>query len=611
MSSVIHEKADVLVIGGGGAGLRAAIAVAESDPNLSVLLATKGELGKSGVTATACSDRMAFHVTLPTTEPGGTDAWRYHADDTYRIGGCVSDYDLAEIQAREAGAAFRYLDSLGVPWVRRADGTVDQFVTDGSKYARACYTGPYTANHIEAALVERVKELGNLRVLEGVCAADLLKAEDGAAAGALLVWEGGGEPLAIRAGSVVLATGGAGQVYGVNVFPGDCTGDGYAIAYRMGAELVSMEFVQIGLCSLATGLAMSGSMMRAMPRVINDDGEEFLTRYFPPDTPWGHLCGVLFEKGASWPVSYEQPSRIIDIAVTYERARGRKVYLDYGQNPQGLSVELLPEAVLNWYQEVKGVPLEQRPYSDSPLARLQAINLPSVQWLAERGVRLERGDLVEVAPAAQHFQGGVKVRTCSETSIPGLFAAGEVAGGQHGANRPGGNALMDGQVFGCIAGKNAARFASGRDTRVDQQWLEAVLEALDGVARNGRPASEVRGKIRSIMDRSASVVRVGDRLQQALEELRALEAGGVGAVEGSLAEAVETRNMLRVAEMVLRAALEREESRGPHLRFARFGDLTPVPSNDKWRRYIVIRQGESGMELDVRTPVRPGGQALV
>jgi len=299
MSSVIHEKADVLVIGGGGAGLRAAIAVAESDPSLSVLLATKGELGKSGVTATACSDRMAFHVTLPTTEPGGTDAWRYHADDTYRIGGCVSDYDLAEIQAREAGAAFRYLDSLGVPWVRRADGTVDQFVTDGSKYARACYTGPYTANHIEAALVERVKELGNLRVLEGVCAADLLKAEDGAAAGALLVWEGGGEPLAIRAGSVVLATGGAGQVYGVNVFPGDCTGDGYAIAYRMGAELVNMEFVQMGLCSLETGLAMSGSMMRAMPRVINDDGEEFLTRYFPPDTryPVGALVWRIVREG--------------------------------------------------------------------------------------------------------------------------------------------------------------------------------------------------------------------------------------------------------------------------------------------------------------------------
>ena len=139
---------DVLVVGGGGAALRAAIEAYENLRDHDVILVTKGELGKSGCTALSCSDRMAFHATLPYTEPEGPDNWRYHADDIYRIGGYVSDGNLAEILAKNAGEAFQYLDSLGVPWAKKG-GRADQFVTDGSKYARACYKGPFTANHIE------------------------------------------------------------------------------------------------------------------------------------------------------------------------------------------------------------------------------------------------------------------------------------------------------------------------------------------------------------------------------------------------------------------------------------------------------------------------------
>ncbi len=139
---------DVLIIGAGGAGLRAAIEAKETFKKGRVFLVTKGSFGKSGVTATACSDRMAFHATLPYTEPGGPDNWRYHAEDIYRIGGYVSDGDLAIISAKESQAAFEYLDRLGVPFVKRKNGLTDQFVTDGSEYARACYTGPKTANDI-------------------------------------------------------------------------------------------------------------------------------------------------------------------------------------------------------------------------------------------------------------------------------------------------------------------------------------------------------------------------------------------------------------------------------------------------------------------------------
>src|SRR5512139_817701 len=166
-------ESDVLIIGSGGAALRAAIEAKETFPGGRVTILTKGEMGKCGVTAISCSDRMAFHATLPYTAPGGPDNWKHHARDIYQIGGFVSDGDLAAILARESGAAFEFLDRLGVTFARTREGKADQFITDGSEHARACYTGPRTANHIEEALVRRVSSL-EIRVVEQFMACDLL-----------------------------------------------------------------------------------------------------------------------------------------------------------------------------------------------------------------------------------------------------------------------------------------------------------------------------------------------------------------------------------------------------------------------------------------------------
>jgi succinate dehydrogenase/fumarate reductase flavoprotein subunit len=216
------QSCDVLIVGSGGAGLRAAIAAWEADPALDVVVLTKGDLGRTGATANSYSDRMAFHVTLPGTEPGGPDNWRHHADDIYRIGGGVSDADLAEILARRSADAFDYLDRLGVPFARRPDGRPDQFVTDGSEYARACYTGPDTAHQIEGALLNRLQDTG-VRVTEHYLAADLLTA-GGRVSGVVAVSEPTGEPSVILAWAVVLATGGAGEVFDVHVYPPGMTG---------------------------------------------------------------------------------------------------------------------------------------------------------------------------------------------------------------------------------------------------------------------------------------------------------------------------------------------------------------------------------------------------
>ena len=624
-------RCDVLIVGGGGAGLRAAIAAAEVDPSLSVTLVTKGALGRSGVTATACSDRMAFHAALPTTAPGGEDAWRYHADDIYRIGGCVSDADLAAVLARGGAEAFDYLDRLGVPWVRRPDGTPDQFLTDGSVYPRACYTGPYTANHIEEALVSRLRELP-VRVIEHQLVGELLL-EPGArrVIGAALVSELTGEITGLSAGAVVLATGGAGQCFAVNVYPRDCTGDGYALAYRAGAELVNLEFVQIGLCSLATGLACSGSMMRALPRVVNDRGEEFLPRYFADErracagTNLNAVYGVLFDKGASWPVSIRDPSHVIDIAVAAEIAAGRRVYLDYARDPHGLDLAALPEGVRAWYASegggvalTAGAPDTRRaaraqvgsaadaPASETPLARLRAINEPSVTWLAERGIDLAAGDRVEVAPAVQHFQGGVKIRLHGDTTIAGLYAAGEVAGGQHGANRPGGNSLLDGQVFGRLAGEAAAAVARGRrpGEEVSDSRASDTVAAL--FRADGAEPWDALATVRDIMARECGVHRTAAGLRRALEVLVEAEAKGIRWDPTTPARSLEALSALQSARLVATAALERDESRGPHLRFAGEGDLTPLPQDDaRWQRHIVLWRGEAGPVLEVREPVRP------
>jgi len=648
----MSETCDVLVIGGGGAALRAAIAAYERAPGLGIVLVTKGDLGHSGVTATACSDRMAFHATLPTTEPGGPDAWRFHADDIYRIGGCVSDWDLAQVLAEGAAEAFAYLDKLGVPWARRADGTVDQFVTDGSLYARACYTGPYTANHIEEALVRRLKELP-IRVIERTLVAELLlDPSRERVIGAALVSQRDGQISALGAKAIVLATGGAGQVFAVNVYPPDCTGDGYALAYRAGAELVNLEFIQLGLCSLKTKLACSGDMMRALPRLVNDQGEEFLARYLPPGTPYAEMYNLLFAKGASWPVSSREPSQVIDVAVARELAAGRRVFLDYARNPQGLppiaptrGLELhsLSERVRSWYQG-KGLGLND-PRALSPLARLEAINRPAVEWLAARGINLAAGDMVEVAPTVQHFQGGVKIRTRGETTLRGLYAAGEVAGGQHGANRPGGNALLDTQVFGRIAGESAAEYAlapdwiGGQTPRPDSEMAQCALRALlsaqtsfdsphdvenQNLSAGGLAASAVRERVGRAMSTACGVYRTEAGLRELVQALEELAKRGVSAEGVPLAPdwigGLETMNILLVARLVARAALERDESRGPHLRFPTDGSLVPLPpippiqsgafgglpqDDARWTMYTVIRLGAQGPILERRRPVRP------
>ena len=599
---------DVLVIGGGSAALRAAIAAKEAGAGLRVALATKGRLGKSGVTANACSDRMAFHAALDHTEPRGPDAWKYHADDIYRIGGMVSDRSLAEVLARGGKEAFDYLDALGVPFVKK-EGLADQFVTDGSEFARACYTGPKTAAHIEEALLRKFRTLA-IDVFEFTALHKLL-VQEGKITGALALNTREKDIdkalLAFAVPAVILATGGAGLIYGHHVFPAGMTGDGYAVAYEAGAALVNMEFIQIGIASTKTKFNCSGSMMRAVPRLINDAGDEILGNYFARETPAAEQFNTLFKKGASWPVSYEHKTHIIDIALYKERQAGHKVYLDYGRNPEGFSFDLLaPDLLSRYMTEIRNDAGEEK-RRQSPLFRLMEINPESIQWFRERGIDLAKGDLIEVAECAQHFQGGVKINAQARTTVAGLWAAGETAGGQHGANRPGGNALLDCQVFGKIAGVEAARAAPSAkagDTAFIKKETQRFGNHLSGLVSGDISASALRRSLRQIMEQRASIIRTGEGLLRGLAQVRELSALRTFVDSRGFSFMLETRGMLLVAEMVLAAAALRDESRGPHLRFDRYEDNVPIARDDRrWCNYIMVGRDAAGnMRLEVRDP---------
>jgi len=602
---------NVLIVGGGGAALRAAIAAKENYPEGNIVVATKGTLGKSGVTANACSDRMAFHATLPSTLPNEPDNWRYHANDIYEIGGHVSDKDLAEILAKNSAEAFYFLDKLGVPFRRKEDGTPDQFLTDGSIYPRALYTGPHTAQHIEEVLVKKVKSM-DIKILEhNMLIKIMLNRNKNSVVGALLIDrtkenEDGKGLCLIKTNNIILATGGAGAIFKINVFTPDLSGDSYALAYNIGVELTNLEFIQIGLSSVKTKLACSGSIMRSIPRMANNQGEEFLKKYFPEDFSYNELYNTLFTKGFNWPVSVEHISSLIDVAIYKEVIEGKRVFLDFSQNPKNFYFNKLTQDLKDYYFKEQSKNIGEKKRRVNPLNRLREINPEIIQWFKKRCIDIESGDKVEIAPAIQHFQGGIKIRKKANTNIEGLYAVGEVAGGQHGANRPGGNALLDCQVFGKIAGEEAAKRAKNNNiiTDISVKEIEKVLEEFENIIKSeGLKASEVRKKIQRIMYNAAGVVRTSEKLTNALEELNNLKKKNLQVDQRGISFAITTNNMFVVAEMILRACNLRKESRGPHLYFDKYNDLKPIKRKEEWDKYIVIFKKNKKMVLKKRKPI--------
>lgn len=548
--------ADILILGGGGAGLVAALHAHEHSPKLSILVVVKGLLGQSGCT------RMVQGGYNAVLDP--RDSLERHFADTINGGAFLNDQDLAWTLVREAPRRIVELENkIGCLFDRKPDGTIHQKPFAGQSFDRTVHRGDLTGIEIMSNLRDSVLE-SDIRTLQECRGLDLLT-RDGRVTGALLVDIRSGRFIAVRARATLLATGGGATMYRVSSPSLEKAGDGLAMARRAGARFVDMEMLQFhptGLlvgASTATGGLLEEGLRGAGARLYNGRDERFMERY---DSQ-----------------RLERATRDVVSRASYlEIAAGRGT-------PSG------------------GVYLDARHLGEAFLLA----NFPGmVERCADYGFDLLH-DRVEVSPSAHFQMGGVQIAVDCRTSLEGLFAAGEDAGGVHGANRLGGNGVAESIVFGGCAGDSMAECIIGRpppstmDRQAEtlcQRWSASLAPAASDTPFALR--SELEG---TMWDR-VGVVRTGQGLTAALESLpvlreraRRVRVAGPAASNPAWNALLDATNLIEVGEMVARAASIRTESRGAHYR----ADY-PV-ADPQWLEHIVLTPGGDALATH-REPVR-------
>ena len=507
-------QTDVLVVGGGGAASRAAYEAKRFDPGLDVTVAVEGPWGKCGSTVWVASE--ALGINAPLNAAGDGDSPEVFLDDILETGLGLANRLLSEKIAFESSDRISELVELGVKF-DSADEKITQRKLSGCTKARSLTQGGQTGVAIVSALKRACLEKG-VNVLEGIRIVDLIY-KDGEVWGARGLKQG--EQIDIPAKAVILANGGAGAIFPRNINHSSLRGDGYAMACRAGALLTNMEFIQIGpgVVFPKMHFIIHSHMWRFSPCLKNSLGKEFLDDYLPTGTSRDEVLSL---KAMSFPFSVRTNARYVDISISKEIMSGRGtehggIFFDVTHVPEG---ELKDKAPITY---------------DTFLKR--GINLCS--------------DKIEIAPLVQSFNGGIKIDEDAATTVPGLFAVGEVSGGVHGADRPGGNNLADCQVFGYRGGRAAATLAADRSFKSKDVIRGDTLIVMEN--------SEKIAPVRNAIDRALMVVRQKEDLEELLDRIQSFRH------ETPTLDVV-TDNVLLTAEMVTRSALLRQESRGVHYR---------------------------------------------
>lgn len=559
-------QTDVLVVGSEGAGARAAIEVEAQGKK--AILASKGIFGGSGVTLMApFSCCAAFGHEDPRDNPD------VHFEDTVVGGKFLNNQELVEVFAKESPKYVLDLESYGAKFEKREDNRFVQAIMPGHRYARAVYYDFSTGLQFRKGLRREVKRR-QIRVWEDFFVIDVL-VSDGRVSGALALDIRTGKFVVVECKAVILATGGNLELY----YPhndGSCdvTGDGSAIALRAGAELVDMEFQQF----FPTGLVWPPALIGVI--WIGD------LRY--------RLGGHLYNKWGERFMKRHDPDRM-ELSTRDITARAIvSEILDGRGSPHGgvyLDVSFLGKNIIENYVAEVFPNFSFRGYS-----------------LLEAGLDI-RKDAMEIAPMAHFTMGGVRINTRCETNIPGLYAAGEVTGGLHGANRCEGNALPETQTFGAIAGRAAVGYAE--TARVSKPSGDLVKEAMKTPLaliqkKNGIQHFEIRKKVQETMWKQVGVVRTTEGLEKAVKEFDRMKQQDVPQLlvkyrgqryNRELFEALETLNMVEVGEVMARSAALRKESRGAHF-------LRDLPErNDKDWLVNAVAQRKAGQLVIRHDPV--------
>lgn len=531
-----HYTTDVLVIGTGGAGLRAAIEL--HDQGLQVLLVGKRPKADAHTVLAA----GGINAALATVDV--EDTWAIHAADTLQEGRMLGDPRMVELLCQQAPKAIAELEAWGMPFARTSSGLIDQRYFGAHRYRRTCFVGDYTGLEIIKALIREV-ERRQVPILERAYISDLLHTGT-RVNGAYGFWLADQREFAIESKAVILATGGHIHSYQRSSSRRrENTGDGMALGLQVGAYLADMELVQFHPSGMIFPYELAGTLVTEAVRgeggrLYNRHGERFMQRYDPER----------MELSTRDRVALANYTEIIE-------GRGTEhggVWLDISHIPASLIHERLPRMV----------------------EQFQAV-----------GVDITR-EAMQIAPTAHYSMGGLQVDPFSHaTNVAGLYAAGEVTAGVHGANRLGGNSLAEILVFGRIAGQHAAEYVRHHSEQsLHEAQLQAAAERLAWASQqSGALQRSLIDQLQQVVWHGAGVVRNEQTLEASLDQLNTLrfqaQQGSVGAAD--VAATLDLQSMLLTAEATILAALMRPESRGAHQR-------SDYPATDPlWQRTIVIK----------------------
>ncbi len=586
---------DVLVIGAGGAGLRAAIEA--SAAGVSVGLVCKSLLGKAHTVMAEGGIAAAL------ANVDQRDNWRVHFADTMRGGQYINNWRMAQLHAQEAPARVRELEAWGAVFDRTPDGRILQRNFGGHRYPRLAHVGDRTGLELIRTLQDRGIHRGIAVYMEHTVIKLLLDGDR--IAGAVGYKREDGRFVVFRAKAVVLATGGIGKAYKITSNSWEYTGDGHTLAYDAGAELIDMEFVQFHPTGMIWPPSVSGILVTEGVRgeggvLRNSKGERFMFGQVPdnykPQTAENEEEGFLYVLG--------------------EKYQGK----DSRRPPELLTRDHVARCIVREVKEGRGSPhggvfLELQTFAEWKVKRDRRFaaaehwkrKLPSMyhQFLELGGLDITR-QAMEVGPTTHYMMGGVRVEADTQMSrIPGLFACGECGAGINGANRLGGNSLSDLIVLGKRAGEFAAQFArDARATQVDAAQVEAATRAaLEPFERTGDEGPfKIQQDLQEMMQDLVGIVRREDEMLRALEGLTALRqraarcrVSGNRQYNPGWHTALDLHNLLTVSEAVARAALVRKESRG-----AQFRDDYPRKDSANFGKVnTVIARGPNG-QMQVR-----------
>ncbi len=554
-----HEH-DVLIIGAGGAGLRAAIEALAQGARVAVVC--KSLLGKAH-TVMAEGGLAAAMANVDKA-----DDWRTHFRDTMRGGKLLNNWRMAQLHAQEAPDRVRELEQWGALFDRTEKGEILQRAFGGHTFKRLCHVGDRTGLEMIRTLQDRGVEMGFDVFME--CTITRLLKDGDRVSGAFGYWRESGNFVTFKAKSVVIATGGIGKSWKITSNSWECTGDGMALAYEAGAELLDMEFVQFHPTGMVWPPGVQGLLVTEAVRgeggiLRNKNGERFMEKYDPK--------------------RMELSTRdVVARSIYTEVKEGRGTphggaFLDISHKPAEYVKRKLP-SMYHQFKELADVDITKGP--------------------------------MEVGPTCHYMMGGIRVDAeTGQSFVPGLFAAGEAAGGLHGANRLGGNSLSDLLVFGRRAGLAAAEHAKKTAAAAldDAQIQEAERQALAPFERaSGENPYTIHHDLQEIMQNLVGIFRTDEDLRKALVEIEKLkERAKKTHVEGTRLFnpgwhlSLDLQRMLTVSEACTHAALARKESRGAHSR------LDFPKTEDEWgkKNHVIVKKGDAMVLFEVPKPVLP------